>query len=135
MREIKFRGKRKDNGEWVYGYYLVEGNAHFIIREDPDSKTNFLTTAWYEVSFGSVGQFTERKVNGKELYEKDIVKSFEYDTDFRSVVATFFGIVRYNKAKHRLMILDNDEWYELDEYYIDDIVGNTFENPDFFKKD
>jgi hypothetical protein len=24
MREYKFRGKRIDNGEWVYGYYFIE---------------------------------------------------------------------------------------------------------------
>jgi hypothetical protein len=24
MREIKFRGKRVDNGEWVYGYFAID---------------------------------------------------------------------------------------------------------------
>jgi hypothetical protein len=29
MREIEFRGKRKDTGEWVYGYYVVT-DKHYI---------------------------------------------------------------------------------------------------------
>lgn len=30
MREILFRGKRVDNGEWVEGYYLVAAGMPFI---------------------------------------------------------------------------------------------------------
>ncbi len=30
MREYKFRGKRKDNGDWVHGYYLIVDNKHLL---------------------------------------------------------------------------------------------------------
>ena len=31
MRAIKFRGKRVDNGEWVYGYYVKARSHHYIL--------------------------------------------------------------------------------------------------------
>lgn len=34
MREIKFRGKRKDNGEWVYGYFYREKESYYYILQN-----------------------------------------------------------------------------------------------------
>ena len=40
MREILFRGKRKDNGEWIEGYYLcIGGKYHYIL-------TGILDISW-----------------------------------------------------------------------------------------
>ena len=51
MREIRFRGKRVDNGEWAYGYYVyhkIHGRHDIWSVEDWD---------WYEVFQQTVGQF------------------------------------------------------------------------------
>ena len=37
MREIKFRGKRTDNGEWVEGYYYKAIKSEFIEDKHDDS--------------------------------------------------------------------------------------------------
>lgn len=73
MREIKFRGKRIDNGEWVYGD-LVHNNEQVLISP------NFTEPYEYHEDFDcnvvpqTVGQFTGLKNRaGKELYEGDIV--------------------------------------------------------------
>ena len=64
-REILFRGKRIDNGEWVEGYYTVIKGTHYI-SQDPQTGV-YLDI---EVIPSTVGQFNEYDNN----FEGDMVK-------------------------------------------------------------
>lgn len=70
-REILFRGKRVDNGEWAYGCYLKEracdGVQHIIVGEDGE---------YYPINLKTRGQFTNlTDKNGRRIFEGDILEA------------------------------------------------------------
>lgn len=74
MREIKFRGKCKDDGEWVYGYAVKYLTGRFNIYEPVKSSVSEDDVYQYEVSTDTVGQFAGlHDKNGIPIYEGDII--------------------------------------------------------------
>lgn len=68
MREIEFRGKRADNGEWVYG-----GLSRILGQEQGDTViVDWGNKTYYIVTPETIGQFTgayDAGNNGKEVFE------------------------------------------------------------------
>lgn len=73
MREILFRGRRLDNGEWVEGYYMRYGWTGDI--KDRIMMDGASALYAHEVDPATVGQFTgiEDK-NGKKIFEGNAVR-------------------------------------------------------------
>jgi len=102
-REIKFRGKRVDNKEWIEGHYYFNGRCHWIVNNDKFRNEH------YEVIPETVGQFTElRDMKGTDVYEGDLFVP-RYN-EFRPME------VRYFKGKYNISA------YMLDEC---EVIGNV----------
>ena len=139
MREIKFRGKRKDNGEWVYGHYIYACETtidnkivwtHYIYVPYPEGFTER-----YEVLPETVGQYTGLKdKNSKEIYEGDIVKL---------ILSQKFGNIEkisFVKSEYLGHCVFEFLPYGTDGIYIDDlsilskeIIGNIYDNPELLE--
>ena len=125
MREILFRGKRIDNGEWVYGQYAYLLNArtedgepikHMIVDGTPFGQTVDPTT---------IGQYTGlTDKNGKRIFEGDIIFDPHPSIQKPYTVIWFSGsFVRRTKDGHylSLSVLNCNEF---------EVIGNVHDNPE-----
>ena len=93
MREILFRGKRVDNGEWVKGAYGKHTSFDAMIMDRPYPTINGDLSAlnFWVVDPTTVGQYTGlTDKNGVKIFEGDIVRE-KYFNDF------YIGKVVFNK--------------------------------------
>ena len=137
MREILFRGKRSDTGEWIYGLYgeYFNGKKNIPCISIVDTRA-IAGSFCYEVIPETIGQFTGlTDKNGTRVFEGDIViigsnKSFPTMIEFLSgswqCVRKYTDKGRENEYSylHRLEY-DNPNQYE--------VIGNRFDNPELLK--
>lgn len=147
-REILFRGKKVDNGEWVHGKGLQQckdelGNEIVAIFTDIVKSEKYIkkegryTLYYMPVKAETLGQYTGLKdKNGKKIFEGDIVhiKSDGYDfsefgVDFHRIVSFYNGAICLS-AGDWLHVPIGEYIHGLEDW---DIVGNITDNSELLK--
>lgn len=131
MREILFRGKRLDNGEWIQGdlvQFLPHGIVRIVTQEPPYKDA--------EVDSDTVGQFTGlTDKNGKKIFEGDIIHleysqvffggvyfgEYTAEVSYKEGCFITDGINNGDEIETPLSGFDNDEL---------EIIGNIHDNPE-----
>lgn len=140
MGEILFRGKRKDNGEWV------EGN---LFISDTDGKNYILlgsrrVTIEYEVVPSTVGQYTGLPdKNVGNIFEGDVIRADEttdyalgvvkyglyYESYFSNEIMHIgFYVDWIEKVNNHFLRHDLGYWFPKCE-----IIGNIYDNPELLE--
>ena len=115
MREILFRGKRVDNGEWVQGYVYQIWESVYILWGMTNGIPNMI-----EVIPETVGQFTGLlDKNGTKIFEGDTVRVFS---------STYEGKIVTYKCTIDAMTNFAGMWHiECDPL---EVIGNIHDNPE-----
>ena len=143
MREILFRGKRLQGGNWVEGYFFKSdinkreresGKATIIFTPDCDT---FIMVPECHNSFmvvsDTVGQYTGLKdKNGKRIFEGDIAKVLQgKDKDIAYVGFENGAFMLYPKTGN---IYERTLWsYWYNDWDVE-VIGNITDNPELLEK-
>ena len=143
-RIIKFRGKREDDEEWVYGTGIVQiqYNTYDTKRVEIVNKVNYDELDYFlpvydseEVIPETIGQFTGLydKKTEKEIYTGDIVK-FNLKNDSQGQ-PDIIGYIEYQTTFCAYRIMSFKGSFALD-YNIKDIevIGNIFDNKNLLEE-
>ena len=139
MREILFRGKRVDNGEWVEGNYILQ-------NDNEPERGNYLKTYIklrnyvnkYEVVPETVGQYTGLcDKNGKKVFEGDIVEGHCHSQWSHNLQRCVVEYSRYGFEAREYIEHNGNTWYNSYKVMFSKdvvVIGNIHDNPELLKE-
>ena len=134
MREILFRGKRMDNGEWVEGWYQPETTIKYW---DGKQETIGVTIS-YKVEDGfledtlvdpsTIGQYTGlTDKNGERIFEGDIVKTSDITHEGVIQIPGESFEIAMRKGCWVMVCGQNWDFLETNYRYVE-VIGNIHDN-------
>ena len=147
MREILFRAKQVNNGEWVEGYfaigkwYLDEKERYVILPIDLCFYPHCEINEWIEIDPETLCQHTGMvDKNGNRIWENDIISINTYD--YMEPQEDFFGRVVYlekwacwciqpPEEEKFIPLCECEGSYQTDRF----VEGNVFDNPELWEQE
>ena len=139
MREILFRGKHVDSGEWLEGDLLRFPDGVFYITY-PDESMPRKNAFMEKINSETIGQYTGlTDKNGKKIFEGDVVKCTDETNDYSFTAVVMFGnpngeynwgfqLKRIKGANANTDILLWVEMVDTGAYI--EVIGNIHDNPE-----
>ena len=139
-----YRGKRTDNGEWVFGYLCKFNDRYdiFVPFTEEENKANeghFLSAIgglWHKVNKETVGQFiglTDK--NGKMIFEGDIIENSGCRWVIGFVNTAFAAMdgpdMQFAMFEQYIWDHKKREWVAPDYW---EVVGNIHDNPELLEE-
>ncbi len=153
-REILFKAKRIDNGEWVEGYYQkrfdLDGSEQHLIFWSK----SYTVWEYAEIDPDTLCQYTGlTDKDGKKIWENDILRGHGNDDDLAKVVFGEFNVidVETHEKVDRVIgwhtkVIETDVLSKcepfclpmpLNDFYIKrceyEVVKNAFDNPELLE--
>lgn len=139
MREILFKAKRVDNGEWIEGghvlqtdYYGIEVDRCYII--DGTDTEDYDIGPKYRVDPDTISQYTGRiDKNGNKIWENDVVN--KVDTNALGWYRERKCKVSFDGLGYWLLTTEYGDGYWLGEFNAEqlEVIGNIFDNPEMME--
>ena len=146
MREILFRGKRTDNGEWVEGWYEMYPFGRWPVKTSiiPSEGAKAGHYEHVEVDPSTVGQYTGMKdKNGKRIWDGDILHTakivdgiggyYQPPLDYHVNVVVKWDLCAWmweTLCDDKRYITFPDAWC----HYECEVIGNVHDNPELLGK-
>ena len=148
MREILFKAKRIDNGEWVEGLLTVMWGQYHIINPNDENTA-------YPIDTETICQYTGLDdKNGRRIWENDVLRGHGNPNDLAKVVFGKFDVIDVETLGSvesvngwHTEVIPTDALSKtkpfclpmpLNEFYIDisefEVIGNIFDNPDLLEE-
>lgn len=135
MREILFKAKRKDKGEWVEGYYCKWKQIRRTICVTEEKIVDCIIV-WmsdgsmlrHEIDPDTLCQYTGlTDKNDKKIWENDIVRNKKGDIGVVQWFEEHAAFMIWNKTKNCVCYLAENDFSKIE------IVGNEFDNPELLE--
>ena len=127
-REILYRGKRTNNGEWVEGWVTSQFKKHTEGELLTRIQSNVFGVGEHLVDTETVGEYTGlTDKNGKKIFEGDIVSGY---FDHEKIVGyIFYGsdakFFIQRKGLFGIELNNAEDWVE--------VIGNIHDNPELLE--
>lgn len=139
MKNVLYRAKRKDNGEWVKGYYVQIKKhipceykiVHYIVCQDAESNWYQPFHDYYEIVPETLGRLLSYACYDgfqecEELFQNDIVGVWDRHADVDKVPPKDIALV---VDEHCVTVAGSGRWFPQDTARIK-ILGNAYDNPE-----
>ena len=132
IENIKFRGKSKRTGEWLYGDLEYNRKKDVARIHSYDNEGEYI--GQQEVDKETIGQLIAkiRKSNGDtcEIYSQDIVKLTAYDGEIQYVIVDDRGFVESKFLEYRTLI------HFVDDFDVEwEVIGNIYDNKELLTQE